>query len=467
MNRIILSSSVAVAALMWGCGSNECRVDDPNSCPGDQVCEIVQGQEKPACFAPVEVRGKVFDLGSNDGIAEARIAAVDVNGSAVGSIAITAENGSYTLRIPSERKDESGAPIGRKVTLRASAQDFQTFPSGLRIALPIDTGAAATDNEDEGGPWVVSGGPTEVGLVMLPEDQRGFPSISGTAQSPDTQRSVLVVAEAAGQPGHSAIADASGDFTVFNVPPGEWKVRAFSQGVNYTPAVVNVEAGKDLTDVALDRATTPAGKIDGTVQIVSASGATSVVLVVASTFNENLARGEVPPGLRTPAPGIAPNIDSTFTIEGVPDGDYVVLAAFENDGLVRDPNTQTAGTEIQRVTVSNGTANRQATFKITDAIQVVSPGAGDTLEYTSATPTFTWAKYPQTQAYNVYVFDTLGNEVWSAVNLTLGSSGNHSLEYAGPALQSGQLYQWRAVAIANGGQPISQTEDLKGVFRVE
>ncbi|MGA9523046.1 MAG: hypothetical protein WBV82_16375 [Myxococcaceae bacterium] len=278
---------------------------------------------------------------------------------------------------------------------------------------------------------------------------------------------MLVVAEAAGQTGNSAIADASGEFIVFNVPPGAWTVRGFSQGVNYTPAELTVEAGTDVTGVELARDTTPVGKIDGSVQVVSATGATSVVLVVASTFNENLARGEVPPGLRTPAPGTSPNIVGDFTIEGVPDGDYVVLAAFESDGLVRDPNTNTSGTELQRVTVSNGAANREATFKITDAVEIVSPGAGDTLEATSAIPTFTWVKYPQTQAYNVYVFDTFGNEVWSAVDLSLGSSGNVSLDYGGPALQSGQIYQWRAVAIANGGQPISQTEDLKGVFRVE
>jgi hypothetical protein len=41
---------------------------------------------------------------------------------------------------------------------------------------------------------------------------------------------------------------------------------------------------------------------------------------------------------------------------GVPDGKYVALAAFENDGLVRDPDTSIGGTQIVHLTVSGATA---------------------------------------------------------------------------------------------------------------
>lgn len=39
-----------------------------------------------------------------------------------------------------------------------------------------------------------------------------------------------------------------------------------------------------------------------------------------------------------------------------------------------------------------------------------------------------------------------------------------SVDYAGPALKGGMIYQFRATSIKNGGSAIAQTEDLKGVF---
>jgi hypothetical protein len=98
-------------------------------------------------------------------------------------------------------------------------------------------------------------------------------------------------------------------------------------------------------------------------------------MVVDSTFNATLVRGDVPPGLRAPDSGTAPNIDGAWTIAGIPDGKYVVLAAFENDGLVRDPDPNISGTQIQRVTVANGALSAAPAFKVTAAVQMVGPGS--------------------------------------------------------------------------------------------
>lgn len=431
------------------------------------TCEVVQGREAPACFAPVEVRGTIFNLDDRAAIGGARITAQDINGAPLGTVAISEDDGSYALRIPTERTDEKGTRVGRTVTLRASADDFQTFPAGARVAIPVDTSAAA--QAEEGKPWIVAGGQTEIGLSKIAEAEQAYPSISGHVEIESGQLGVLVVAEAEGQMGRSAVADANGAFVIYNVPPGTWTIKAFSRGVNYTPAAAAVEAGKDLAELRVKRSTTPAATVKGTVNIVATEGATSVVMVVKSTFIESLARGEVPPGLRAPEGGTAANVSGAFEITGVPDGEYVVLAAFENDGLVRDPNTNTAGTEIQYVTVSNGTANRETTFKVTNAITVISPGAGDGLEDAAATPTFKWQPYPSARSYRVQVFDTFGIEQWNSGSLfDLASSGEVSLTYGGTnALVPGQIYQWRATAYATAGQPISQTEDLKGLFRVQ
>lgn len=43
------------------------------------MCEAVSGGE-PACFAPVVLRGSVFDLEDDGAVAGARIVGLDVNG---------------------------------------------------------------------------------------------------------------------------------------------------------------------------------------------------------------------------------------------------------------------------------------------------------------------------------------------------------------------------------------------------
>jgi hypothetical protein len=76
--------------------------------------------------------------------------------------------------------------------------------------------------------------------------------------------------------------------------------------------------------------------VTGSVQIVNPGDGkgTSYILVVESTFDESLARGETPPGLRAPE-GTDLIESGTWMIEGVPAGSYKVLGAFENDQLVR------------------------------------------------------------------------------------------------------------------------------------
>jgi len=206
------------------------------------------------------------------------------------------------------------------------------------------------------------------------------------------------------------------------------------------------------------------------IQIVNAPGGsvTSVILVVEDTFDANVARGEVPRGLRAPRSG-APNVSGDFVIEDVPAGTYVVLAAYENDDLVRDPDTSIGGTSFVTIEVSadQEQADLPASFKVTEALQVVSPGA-DAPEAVDAKPTLTWADDSSEEWYEVRVFDAFGNEVWNDL-MVPSVSGNKqvTLDYEGP-LDSGMYYQFRVSSWSESGNgeaaPLSNTEDLRGVF---
>lgn len=448
---------------------------DPQSehetCVDGTVCaELADGGH--ACHPPVLLRGMVFDSMSEGAIEGALVLAFDDQATAVTDVATTDVGGFYELDVPIPR-DGSGAPVGDYIiTLRASAADYQTFPGGIRTALPIASSEAGSS--DAG--WVIESALTDIALIALPAPERGQSTISGQVLAGDLSGGVLVVAQA-GDVGISGVSDKAGFYTIFNVPDGGYDVRGYAADVQLVPEAVDV-AGADLVDVDLAESTDGLGTVTGSVNIVNAPGgsATSVVLVVASTFNDTFVRGEVPRGLRSPLSG-APNVDGSFTIAGVPEGSYVVLAAFENDDLVRDPDPNIAGTQIVTVDMpSPGQTFDLESFKITEALAVVSPGQSDP-EPVSAAPTLIWADDSSEDFYTLVVYDAYGELVWCLSDLMMGcdggnvdrvtGGGNVEVTYGGP-LESGMYYQFRATSWRQSGQsepgPISQTEDLRGVF---
>ncbi len=456
INRLLLCGAFAV---LTACGPVECKLDDPSSCTKEQVCEQVTGK-KPLCFAPVRIDGRVYNLSDNAGITGALVVATDENGAPAGPAVTSVADGAFSIRVPSTRTDEKGAFVSRKVQLRSQAKNFVPFPSGGRISLPVDTSAAVRTEDSK--PFVLKSPQTDIGLSPVAAAARDLASLSGTVEMSAEQKSVMLVLEPGGA---STLAASDGKFSFFNVPAGTFKLSGYSRGVNYTALDV-VVAAADVTGLQLKKSTVSTATLSGNVQLVAGANndGTSVVLVVESTFIEALGRGEVPPGLRAPEGGGPPNITGQWTIAGIPDGRYVVLAAFENDGNVRDPDPGISGTQIQRITVAGGalTPAINPSFKVTAAVALVSPGR-DGVENTSATPTFTWAVHSNADGYVLRVFDGLGNEQWQTA---IADKAIVTTLYAGPALTAGQFYQWRVTAIRRAA-PTSQTEELRGLFRVQ
>ncbi len=278
---------------------------------------------------------------------------------------------------------------------------------------------------------------------------------------------ILVVAESDGV-GFTGFSDADGVYTIFNVPAGSYTIRGYAAGVQLDPTSASLTAGQRPTGVDLTESDRPLSAVSGKVQIVNAPGSsqTSVVLAVESTFVEQAGRGAVPPGLR------AANVLTDFAIGGVPDGSFVVLAAFENDELVRDPDQTIGGTRIVRIEApdpSTGTVIEISEgFKVTGALAVVSPGATGPQEVSTPTPVLQWEDDSSEDGYEIRVFDAFGNEIFSDEIGPVSGSATVSHTYAGPALEPGMFYQFRATSFREkSGErtAISSTEDLRGVFQ--
>ncbi len=481
LSKLLLSAALA-GALLLGCGDDDpcdladitscgpgslckadtegepscvpgCLLDTPSTCEDGQACEEVEAGE-PRCFAKVVLRGKITDALEKTGVAAARVAARDEGGIVVGRVAVSGTDGSYELGLPARRKAD-GSPVSTIYTLRADASAYHSFPGGLRPALPIDLATAAPPQS--GAPYVIDTAATSISLIPV-ESPEALATIHGRVEGAEPAGTLVVAGES------SAVADSGGEFVVFNVAAGPITVRGYVARTQLAPVELTVAAGQKVEDVVLAAvADSKLAKITGKVSIVNAPGGvkTSVVLAVEETFIESLEIGQVPRGLR--ATGVA----GDFVIEGVPDGNYVALASLDNDGLVRDPDPNIAGTQIVHFEVRGGAPTvASVAFKVTEALAVRSPGAALPEELEGA-PTFVWADDSSEDGYALRVFDALGNVVWEKLDVASPNGGaDLSVPYGGAPLEPGMVYQFRAESLKSG-KPISRTEELRGVFFIK
>jgi len=459
--------------------------DAPPVCAHGLACEPVDGSDDDfVCGTSVEIRGLVLDSASGEPIEGALVAALNDASEPVTDVVATDSCGAYALPVSVRRTADGEIAEMPKWTLNVSAQDYLPFPAGVRPALPIDLADAVPDpdppedeDQDSGGEDyvtdVIDNGATRVAMIRLPSDETGGAIVSGTV-SGEGVAGMLVVAEGtSGARAPYGIVDASGHYTLFNVPDGEATIRGYRRGVEVEPTVV-MASGEALEDVDLPVVTMDVddlSTVDGSANIVNAPGGsvTSVVLVPASVYNEVLERGPVPVGLRVPDPPLAPDVSGAFGFEGVPSGTYKVLVAFENDFLVRDPDEGIAGTAILEITVGTGERlDLQDSFKVTEALEVLGPGR-DAPEVVDAEPVLAWADDSSEDGYDVVVYNALGDLVWMTEVPGVSGSDRVEVTYGGPALEPGMYYQFRATSwreTGGGGERlfISRTEDLRGVF---
>ena len=124
-------------------------------------------------------------------------------------------------------------------------------------------------------------------------------------------------------------------------------------------------------------------------------------------------------------------------------------------------------------TASPSAINRLVAFssavsRSSGALGVMTPGADGPEEVLTPTPTFEWEDDSSEDGYEIRVFDAFGNEIWSDEIGPVSGSTTVTDTYAGPALETGLFYQFRAMSFRDktgGRTAISSTEDLTGVFQ--
>jgi hypothetical protein len=411
------------------------------------------------CGEPVVIQGRLADALSGDALASGRVVALGADGSPAADVTYTTDDGRYSALVTAPRNADGTVADTVTWTLAVSAQGYMAFPAGPRPAVPIS--ASQMQN------GVIQTPSTDVMLLPLGNPEAYARQISGTISAP-SPGGTLVVAEGGDGVAPSAIASRAGEFTIFNVPSQTFELAGYKGGQQLERTSADAREAS-VSDARLEWSDAALGDVSGNVNIVNAPGGsmTSVVLVPESVFDERLERGAIPLGLRAPGLPQAPSVSGAFSFDQVPQGDYVVLAAFENDGLVRDPDISIGGTSIQHVTVGSAESRvMDQSFKITEHLAIIGPGA-ETPEIVSGPVTFSWSDDSSEDRYELELYTALGDLVWEQRAIPSGHGAQVDLGYTGPALVAGMVYQFRVTSFRDRSgvtTAISKSEDLRGVF---
>jgi hypothetical protein len=220
----------------------------------------------------------------------------------------------------------------------------------------------------------------------------------------------------------------------------------------------------------------------------NASGIVSGQISFLATQNLEVDVALTHPGTGETIPGLSTQTSNyNYTISGVPDGEYIGRATYENDTKVVDPDRIIKFGE-PLVVVSG--SSLELDFDVTGAVKLIGPSNGmsdlQPIEVNSAAPMFEWTPYPSASDYVIEVSNSDGEIIWGGFNtdndqpakrITISSdqtsivynSDNSALE----SLEAGKIYRWRVYASkddvqeTSGWKLISVSEDQQGLILVQ
>ncbi|MEN8131584.1 MAG: carboxypeptidase-like regulatory domain-containing protein [Pseudomonadota bacterium] len=447
MNKFtIFISAIIFATLLPGCGGG--GGDSGGSGGGgagvssaqkygDLDITIIDGNSDTEAPIP-DANILVFDAASGDPVN-------NLTSGADGSVTQTLEVGDYQLKV--------------------SANGFSPSPPTGVPPLPVQISDSLT---------------SDITITLYPlADAETLGTITGQVSNTTEAglAGVLVVAEI-GDSSVATISAEDGSYILHNVPAGDASLTAYLGGFNF-PAIspVAVTAGAVSADQNIVAVSEATGVINGHISFTSIEG-----LIVDITL--------LHPGTREVIPGLSVYTDASanYSMTGIPDGHFEIIASLENDGYVIDPDIAvTQG--IPTADVVDGNIQTKD-FKVTGAIELDMPAQpiGGIIPKLSTTPSFTWhqaSSYSNADYYVLEVVDESGSTIWGGFDLAgdpkvtwpkedpITIDYNFDFTATLPTLEAGRYYQLRIYASKEdttsplGFKLISSTETLDGVFKVE
>lgn len=404
------------------------------------------------------ITGYVLNAADSTGIAGANIIVYNANTNSPVTRTSTDNTGLYVIDIDPE-----------SYYIKISAQGFYPSPPKEGSALPFQIVLNDTTNKN----------------IYLNADplSSSTGSISGTIQSPDAAGigGVLIIATdiTNTQSSFSGTTGHDGYYIIFNVKPGTYKIECFLAGYQQDTTSVTVTVTADNlntgNDIIIQLATNYS--LSGQVSFLATSNSQVDITLIHPVTREAI------PGLST----FNDTVGSSYSISQVPAGTYIAWASYRNDGYVMDPDALFKF-GLPYVTLSAANPDTTVNFKVTGAVQIVSPtNHSDTIlprTITTYTPTFTWIKtssYASVKEFIVEVFDSQGKSIWGGFD-TSGVIRHPQIpdettqvvfnfdNSASESLIKNEIYRWKIYADDSADPNVqtllSSSEDLMGLFQV-
>jgi hypothetical protein len=396
------------------------------------------------------VSGLITDAETGTALENVAIVVFDANNnSPTGTIIYSDTEGNYNIELP----------LG-SYFIKLAKQGYNRVPVLGISPIPFD---------------IIGGQTFDKPVDMFKTDLINAGFISGNVSSSNQYQPGALVVAYNGSKGYSSITDQNGDYSIFNVPEGNYSVKAFLAGHNSTEVTATVVVDSETSSTNLQLTSNATGQVSGQISFLATQ---NVEVDVALTHPGT---GETIPGLSTRTSNY------NYTISGVPDGEFIGRATYENDTKVVDPDRIIKFGEP--LVVVSGTSI-ELDFDVTGAVQLMSPSNDMTnlqpIEVNSAVPTFEWMPYPSASDYVIEVSDSNGKIIWGGFNtdndlpikrVTIPSdqtsivynSDNNALE----SLESGKIYRWKVYASKDdvqepsGWKLISASEDQLGLILVQ
>ncbi len=395
------------------------------------------------------VEGQITDANTGLALSNVSIIVFDANTNApVGNVLTSDMEGNYSIEL------EPGTYF-----IKLDKQGYNRVPViGISpIAFNINAGATF-----------------EKPVEMFPSSLTNAGFISGKVNvGSDALPGALIVAYD-GTNGFSSISDESGDYSIFNVPPGDYTVEAFMINHNSNEINVSVSPDTETSSANLQLSEGASGQVSGQISFLA-------------TQNQEVDVALTHPGTGETIPGLITRTSNfVYSITGVPDGLYIGRATYENDTKVVDPDRIV---KFGEPTVNVDGSAVELDFDVTGAVSLVGPSndlSNAQPVSSGVSPVFEWTPYPSTSDYVIEVVNSDGKVIWGGfdtdnllmtknvvipseqTSITFNSDGK-ALE----DLQPGKIYRWRVYASKDdiqeltGWKLISVSEDQQGLILIE
>lgn len=378
---------------------------------------------------------------------------------------------------------DQNAPVGQTLTTNTLGEySTQLVPGNYYVKLYKQGYDAVPPQSMEAVPFSIAASQsTRQDAEMFPVSSSSTGWIEGKVMAGTTpiKGALVVAADSERGVAFSSISAENGEYHIYNVPGGSYSVRVFIRSYQSEIKSANVVAQAGSTGLNFSLQQSTGASLAGNVRNLAISNLDVDISLVHPLTKETI------PGLTTRS------ANQSYTISGIPAGDYIARATYRNDLRVMDPD-RIAKFGEPVVSVSGTVANPSTlSFDITGTVVLSTPTNPITTTkpviVSSTRPTFSWNAYSSTSDYVVEVVDAAtGLVVWGGFNRVAGlpvkkmviPSSTTSITYNSDGLATtadlvkGKIYRWRVYASKNdvnsptGWTLISVSEDQVGLIQV-